>query len=379
MKKKYRRLRGFTTLVLFLTSVLWGCTNKKEQATATSTSTGAAVPTLKIGLIVQDAVRPALVVAAETLGYYKEEGVKVEFVPVDSVRSGLAAVQTRKIDIFPFSANALSSIAKGSNDVIIGGVAVEGSSLVVSKANLNVDFRDFSNWKGKTIGGDPTTANIYLLHEYIRSVYPEYKQEDVKWLPFDDNNVLLEAIRKGSVDGGFLTTERVWLAEESGLKEAFDLAEFLPYYLCCRQTADLAGVKANRPAYVALLRAQIRAEHDYKDDIKKVIDAVVKHTEQKEPYVIRYIASEKDHDGGGLVNFRNPVSPDPLFNKIDDLNRVNIALGNYVMADGVDLKEHVDLSLYQDAISDLLKRYPNDATYQRAYELFKINNSKYFE
>ncbi|MDR2797235.1 MAG: ABC transporter substrate-binding protein [Treponema sp.] len=353
-------------------SLMTGCDKSKEQ-------TGATLPSLKIGLIVQDAVRPALVVTAEQLGYYQEEGVKVEFVPVDSVRSGLAAVQTRKIDVFPFSANALSSIAKGSNDVIIGGVAVEGSSLVVSKNNFNVDFKDFRNWQGKTIGADPATANIYLLQEYIRSVYPDWKQEDVNWLPFDDNNVLLEAIRKGTVDGGFLTTERVWLAEESGLKEAFDLAEYLPYYLCCRLTADLNGVRENRAAYVALLRAQLRAEHDYKADTKKIIDAVVEYTEQREQYVVRYIASEKNFDGGGLVNFKNPVSPDPLFNKIEELNRVNIALGNYQMAEGVNLKEHVDLSIYQEAIEDLLDRYPNDIVYQKAYELFQKNNSRYFD
>jgi NitT/TauT family transport system substrate-binding protein len=351
--------------------VLAGCAkpaSKGEEKT---------LPTIKIGLIVQDAVRPALVVAAEELGYYKEEGVNVEFVSIDTVPSGLAAVETRKVDIFPFSANALSSIAKGSHHVIIGGVAVEGSSLVASKRNAGVDFRDFQNWKGKVIGGDPNTANMYLLQEYIRSVYPDYKREYVKWTPFDDNNVLLEAIRKGSVDAGFLTTERVWLAEESGLKEAFDLAEFLPYYLCCRLTAHLDGVKENRDAYVAVLKAQIRAEHDYKNDLQKIVSAVSKYTEQKPEYVVRYIGSEKSYDGGGLVNYKNPVSPDPLYNGIEDLNKVNVALGNYTISAGVNLKEHVDLSLYKDAISNILERYPNDPTYKRAYELFLQNNSRY--
>jgi NitT/TauT family transport system substrate-binding protein len=219
---KFRRTVFFLLIICGI-AVLGGCGKSEAKAGEK------ALPVIRIGLIVQDAVRPALVVAAEELGYYDEEGVNVEFISIDSVQSGLAAVETRKIDIFPFSASALSSIAKGSNHLIIGGVAVEGSSLVASKANADVDFRDFRNWKGKTIGGNPTTANIYLLQEYIKSVYPEYRQEDVKWTPFDDNNVLLEAIRKGSVDAGVLTTERVWLAEESGLKEAFDLAEFMPY------------------------------------------------------------------------------------------------------------------------------------------------------
>ncbi|GHV81024.1 hypothetical protein AGMMS49944_28150 [Spirochaetia bacterium] len=362
--------KGIALTLLAGLVILTGCAKPASKDGAK------ALPTIKIGLIVQDAVRPALVVAAEELGYYKEEGVNVEFVSIDSVPSGLAAVQTRKVDIFPFSANALSSIAKGSSHVIIGGVAVEGHSLVSSKQNADVDFRDFKNWKGKVIGGDPNTANVYLLQEYIRNVYPDYKAEEVQWTPFDDNNVLLEAIRKGTVDAGILTTERVWLAEESGLKEAFDLSEFLPYYLCCRLTAHLDGVKENRDAYVAVLRAQLRAEHDYKEDLQKIVSAVSTYTEQKPEYVVRYIGTEKTYDGGGLVNYKNPVSPDPLYNRIEGLNQVNITLGNYTDG-GINLKDHVDLTIYKDAIGDILKRYPDDPIYKRAYELFQVNNSRY--
>jgi hypothetical protein len=126
---------------------------------------------------------------------------------------------------------------------------------------------------------------------------------------------------------------------------------------------------------VAILRAQLRAEHDYKNDVDKIVDAVVKHTEQKRHYVVRYIASEKNHDGGGLVNYKNAVSPDPLYNRIEGLNAVNIALGNYTTPADFDLKDHVDISIYEDAIQELIQRYPNDPTYQRAYELFKVNNS----
>jgi NitT/TauT family transport system substrate-binding protein len=372
--KIYHRVGIKGTIFALLVSLLGisSCAKSPEKEAAK------ALPTIRIGLIVQDAVRPALVVAAEELGYYKEEGVNVEFVSIDTVNSGLASVETRKVDIFPFAASALSSIAKGSNHVIIGGTAVEGSSLVASKENADVDFKDFKNWKGKKIAADPTTANMYLLQEYIRSVYPEYNPGDILWTPFDDGNVLLEAIRKGSVDAGFLTTERVWLAEESGLREAFDLAEFLPYYLCCRQTAHLDGVKANREAYVAVIRAQLRAEHDYATDLPKIVSAVAKYTEQKAEYIVRYIGTEKAFDGGGLVNYKNPVSPDPLFNKIEHLYEVNITLGNYAPIEGVNLKDHVDLTIYQEAIKDLIARYPDDAIYQKAYELFQLNNSRYF-
>ncbi|MDR0663867.1 MAG: ABC transporter substrate-binding protein [Spirochaetaceae bacterium] len=357
-----------TALAVVLLSGLLGFSGCAKPST---------LPTLKIGLIVQDAVRPALVVAAEELGYYKEEGVNIEFVSIDTVPSGLAAVETRKVDIFPFSANALPLLAKGSSHVIVGGVAVEGASLVASPQNVNTDFRDFSQWKGKKIGGQLTSMPQFQLFQYLREKKSDFDPDSFELINFDDNNVLLEAIKKGAVDAGFLTTERIWLAEASGCVEAFDMAEYLPYYICCRLTANIEGVKENRAAYVAVLMALLRAEHDYKEDTGKIVDAVTKYTSQKREYVVRYIATEKDYDGGGLVNFKNPVSPDPLFNKLDDLNRASIAAGVYQWTAPFALKDRVDLSIYQEALDSLLERYPDDATYKRAAALFKANNSKY--
>ena len=361
------------TLLAGLFVLFAGC----DRSSAGAAKKEGELPTLKIGLIVQDAVRPALVAAAEELGYYKEEEVNIEFVSIDTVNFGLAAVETRKVDLFPFSANALSSLAKGSNYVIVGGVAVEGSSLVASPANANTDFRDFSQWKGKKIGGDLTDIIEIQFFQYLEENKPDFDPDSFEHITFDDNNILLEAIKKGAVDAGFLTTERVWLAEASGCVEAFDMAEYLPYYICCRLTANIEGVKGKRSAYVAVLRSLLRAEHDYKENTAKIVDAVTKYTEQKREYVVRYIATEKDYDGGGLVNFKNPVSPDPLLNKLDELNRASIEAGIYEWAAPFALKDRVDLSIYQEALAELLKRNSDDSTYQQALELFKVNNSNY--
>ncbi|MDR2098195.1 MAG: ABC transporter substrate-binding protein [Spirochaetaceae bacterium] len=368
MRKKNVRLIGMAFTAIVTIAVILTATGCKKAPPDK--------PVLKIGLIVQDAVRPALVVAAEKLGYYEEEGVDIEFVSIDSVNSGLAAVETRKIDIFPFSASAISSLAKGSNHVFVGGVAVEGTSLVASPENRNTNFRDLSQWKGKKIGGNPTNIVTFQLLQLFKQ-RPDFDPEGFEFVEIDDNNIVLEAIKKGTVDAGFLTTERVWLAEEAGCAEAFDLAEFLPYYICCRLTANIKGVEENRAPYVAVLRALLRAEHDYAEIPDKIVDAVTAFTEQKREYVVRYIATEKDHKSGGLVNFKNPVSPDPLFNKLEALNNANIAAGNYVWTAPFTLKDRVDLTIYQDAIAELLERYPEDETYKRAFALFKENNSNY--
>jgi hypothetical protein len=128
---------------------------------------------------------------------------------------------------------------------------------------------------------------------------------------------------------------------------------------------------------VAVLRALLRAEHDYTEDSDKIVDAVTEYTQQKRENVVRYFATEKDFSSGQLVNFKNPVSPDPLFNKFEDLNETNLAVSNYEWTAPFTLRDRVDITIYQDAMAELLTRFPEDQTYKRAYELFKENNSAY--
>ncbi|MDR1066658.1 MAG: ABC transporter substrate-binding protein [Clostridiales bacterium] len=353
-------------------SLLTACGDKSATASKE-------IPTIKVGYIVQDSVRPGLVVAAKQLGYYDEEGVNVELVPVDSVPSGIAAVSTRKLDLFSLSVRALSSIAKGGDETFIGGVATEGSSLVVSKENSEIDFRDFHNLKGKVIGKNPADPIELIFKDYVKeSLGAEYTDDYIQWKDFDDNNVLLEAISKGSVDGGFLTTERVWLAEERGLKEAFDLAEFLPEYLCCRLTSTNATVKEKRDALVAILRAQIRAEIDYKNDTDKVIDALEEFTKQKRDHIIRYVGVHKDYAVDAFTDFKNPLSTNLMYNKIKQYDDVSVNFGFYERNPNVDLKEHVDPTLWQDAIKELIDRYPDVPEYKELNEFFLKDSSEYW-
>ncbi|MDR3238620.1 MAG: ABC transporter substrate-binding protein [Clostridiales bacterium] len=371
MKKSFLKIIALSLAAASLSASLIGCSEASKRD-------GAGLPTIKIGLIVQDAVRPGLIVAAEELGYYKEEGVNVEFVSVDSVPSGIAAVETGKVDIFPFSVMMLSSIAKGSDGAFIAGTATEGSSLVAGKNSLDVDWTDWTQWKGKKIGATPTSPITYLLLQYIKDQDPTFNEDDVQWLEFDDNNVLLEALAKGEVDAGLLTTERVWLAEERGLREAFDVAEFLPEYLCCRQQTTLSTIEEKRDALVSVLRAQIRTEWDYKNDTEKVLKAVADYTTQDYDKVKRYIGEAKDYNFTGLTNFRNPVSTNPMYNKIVQYDKVSITCGYYQPNEDVNLKDHVDLSLYEDALNQLIEKNSNDETYKQILKIFKQDSSEYW-
>lgn len=370
MKNQKNKLRHIQALllaaVLLVAFNVSGCQQKEENQ----------LPKIRIGVITTGAVRPALVIAAKELGYYEEEGVDVELVAIDSVSSALTAIAADKLDILPYAiVPSLSAIAQGGNYTIIGGTASEGSSLVKGKGNEDVDFRNFDNWEGKKIGYNKTDTTITLLRGYIEST--GFDTSKAEWVELDDENARREALKKGTIDAGFLTQEGLWVGEQAGLVEAFQIAEFLPNYICCRQTADTDRVNADRDTYVKVLKAQIRAQNDYKNDTEKVVKAVAGYIEQDDEYVRKYIATPNTINTGGLVQYKNPVSPDPLFNKIEQLYQVSLDSGVFEEKNGVNLKEHVDINLFKEAINELISENPNDATYAKILELYERDNSDY--
>lgn len=334
------------------------------------------LPVLKVGLVTTGEVRPALVVAASELGYYEEEGVKVDFVTMEDVNSGLAALGQGKLNVVPYAvAPQLNQIAQGNNLVIFAGTASEGSSMVKGRGNEEIDFRDYNNWVGKKINFSTGDTTYTLLRKLLsdNGVDPD----SVDWQEFTDETQVLEALKKGQLDAGFMTEEFLMIGEKSGLQEAFQLAEVLGSYVCCRQTADQDYYEANRDTYKNYIRAQIRALNDYVNDTPKVVQAVADYIEQDYSYVERYIATPNDVDTGSFVRFKNPVSPDPLYNKVKELWDSEIDAGNIVPAEGVSLKDHVDVSLVEEAANELIAKYPDNETYPAFLESVEKNNSDY--
>ena len=349
-----------------------------DEAAPKASSTDDTVDKLRIGLVTSGAVRPALVVAAQELGYYKEEGLDVEFVPLDDTTQALAALTAGKIEVWPYAVvPQLNQIAQGNDFVIFAGTATEGSSMVKGKGNEDVDFRDYKNWVGKKIAYSPSNTTYTLLLSQLKEngVNPD----DIEWVEIQASDQVLEALKKGTIDAGFLTEEFLIVGEKAGLVEAFQLAEKLGNFVCCRQTANQTYFNEHRDVFKKLLRAQTRALIDYRDDTPKVVEAVAKFIEQDYEYVERYIATANDVKTGAFAQYKNPVSPDPLYNNVKKLYDSEIEAGLITPADGVKLSDHFDISLYEETLNELIEENPDVTGYKDALELFKTNNTEYGE
>jgi NitT/TauT family transport system substrate-binding protein len=347
-------------------------------ADAASISDGKPLPPIKVGIINDSATRPALVVAADALGYYKEEGVDVQFINLDGGGTAWTSIEAGNLDVFPYSVcGPLSLIAQNGNFIIFAGTATEGSSLIVGAGRENIDFSDYKNWAGKKIGVEALAESetLPLIREDLKA---QGVLDQVEFIIIEDAQARLEALRKGALDAAVIVEERAAVARELGLVEAFTIGDKYPSYVCCRQTTSFKSLEEKRESYVKYLKAQIRAYRDYKIDTEKVVLAVSKFVRREPEYVRGYIATENPKSvTESFVHFKNQVNPDPSFNNVEQLYKALIASGVLEEDKNASLAAHVNVSIFKEALDELIAEYPDDETYKEILYFYNKNNSNF--
>ena len=109
-------------LLLALTASLLsaGCSDDSGEDQAAENGQEA-TETLKVGMLGKD-IKTACIILADSLGYFEEEGVDVQFEKINSLSDGLTAVSMDKLDILPFGViPSCSFISQGTDVVIFGG------------------------------------------------------------------------------------------------------------------------------------------------------------------------------------------------------------------------------------------------------------------
>ena len=148
MKKKL--FAATLCLLLALTASLLsaGCSDDSGEDQAAENGQEA-TETLKVGMLGKD-IKTACIILADSLGYFEEEGVDVQFEKINSLSDGLTAVSMDKLDILPFGViPSCSFISQGTDVVIFGGTISEGSEGITKD---DVEYTQLSDFAGKTIG-----------------------------------------------------------------------------------------------------------------------------------------------------------------------------------------------------------------------------------
>ena len=357
MKKIFRNV-GIVS-ILALSMMCLGCKGKKAAS--------ADQYTLTQGKQATSAFISPLVQIADEQGYFSEYNLKINTQIVD--RSGaFESVAAGKLDFLTFElVPHLSYGAQGSDEILFGGTLTGGMAVMANK-NVADEVRDIHNWKGKTIGVKLLSTSELVSKYVLREEYGFKIDDEVKYKFYDSNEPLIAAVSKGSVDIAFVSASYVESAESQGVIYLFPEVDLQMDYVCCRQVANGTSFKNNQEAYKRLLKGEIRAFKVYSEDENLTVASITRATHQDGDYVRRTYYSPETSQGARY-------NPDPNFNGV--LGDYQILLDWDYVPKGLALHEFYNISLYAEALKEVIAEFPNEQFYKNMWNYFIENNNKY--
>lgn len=363
-KRKVEKMKKVKKLaILFLTMVmaaamLTGC---GDSATESGTEDSGEKTTLKVGMAGKD-IKTVCVILAQELGYYEEEGLDVQFETVANLNDGVTALSQNKLDVLPFGfIPSATFISQGADVEIIGGTISEGSQAIVTKENKDM-IQELEDFQGKRVGFmRPETGQI-IMKSLIREAGLDL-EDDVEFIAMDSFASIVEGVSKGEIDIGFVNSNYGYVAQQSGLAIAFDVGDYAPDTVCCRQTASRDAVENKRDALVSFEIANLRAYETYLNDRETTIQTLMEYSGQDEGYV------EAAMYNGVMI-----PGLDPNTNKIEEMYEAMKANGDIDADTEVDIADYVDSTIYKDALDAMKDRFEDRALYDKLLAEYEENN-----
>ncbi|KKI90504.1 ABC transporter substrate-binding protein [Bacillus sp. SA1-12] len=343
---------------------LAGCGANTETKEVSSTETKEEkVYELKVGY--GQGTGAALFDVADLEGFFDDENLKVEGIGFASSADGLNALQAGKIDLgMTFGTAApLTFISKGSDFSIIGG-HLEGGHPILVQEKDKAKYKTLEDYKGKKVG----TIRMFTSDIVFRSALAEAGidwKKDLDIVEFKTGGDLLQAISSGKVDVAVSAGSTYLKAKEQKLAVIAWSNDLNPTHVCCRVVTrkDLL-TEDQGEAYKRFLKALIRAERVKNDQPEEAVKAAQKHLKLDDATVNSIVNEEHAH-----------YSPDPNSKEVKKMWEQMKEIGYVENAEDLNIQDYINLDLYEKALNELIKEYPEDKTYyEKQLERFNEQN-----
>ena len=361
---------GALLSAVMIANVLTGCGSAAGEATASASNTEEKAEDKAAGTgelthlevaASANMVSSGLNVIAKYGGFYEEEGLDVNLNAING--SSYAPLLTGKLDVTAGGASEpLMLIDKGNPLVMFGGAMGNGANLYCLPERAD-EFKELTQetLSGKKIGTTRGTSGLFALFDWFKK--QGIDTSEIEIVELDAPPTIVEAVRKGEVDLGVIYLTFRNTAEEQGFYNVAYIDE-LEDFICCRLTTTTDKLKADRDTYVHFLKANIKAYRVYKTDEDKAVELMKNFLEIDESVIRNQL-----YEYGHLV-----LNPNPEKDRIIAFYDSMFDLG-YV-EDNVNIGEYVDISIFEDAITQLLEEEPDDPTFKELYEQFKATNTQ---
>lgn len=365
MKKKLCSLMVMLSCIVFFASAC-NSQNMFDKSQAAEEGQEEMIE-IKAGMVGVD-IKTACLIMAKELGYAEEEGVDLKFEKISSLADGVTALSEDKLDLLPYGViPSCSFISQGVDVTIIGGTIAEGSEAIVARGNKE-HFKEIEDLRGKKIGCFRMETGHMVMKGLVREAGMVIDQ-DVEFVYLDSAASIVEAVKKGEVDVGFVNSGYGYVAETGGAEVAFQVGAFQADFPCCRQSASTEAMDNKRAGLVKLMMAELRAYDTYLNDHETTIETLTTYSGQEADYVQAVIYGNESYENAMII------SMDPQKNAVCDFYEVMKANGDIDPQTNIDIADHIDTSIYQEALMALNERDKGNKLYAQLLEEFKRNNN----
>lgn len=361
MRKKWISL----LLVIFMTLSLAGCSGssknpdgKKTTEVNAEAAKANGLETTKVRVAYIPSSGHVFTFIAEDRGYFAEEGLTVERVPINASADAWASLYGGQVDVLMTygTSGPVSQIAAGEDVTIFGGYMIIGHVPVVARPGTG--WNNILDLKGKKLG----------FNKYSYSTCGPMKwagidlDKDVEFITLGTNMEKLEAIKAGEIDYATISTGHETIIRDMGLEIVAWTDEIWPNYSCCRMESTGKWLKENPNTAKALLRAMLRGQEVYENEIDYAVTLTAEKLDVTEEYARTFLTSP---------HYR--INLDPHKNVVQDVWKVMQELELIKSDTNINIDDHINTTLYKEALDTNTQKYPESS------EFYKIQQQRYAE
>jgi NitT/TauT family transport system substrate-binding protein len=306
---------------------------------------------------------PLSIIAREK-GYFAEEGLEPNFIFLRDGRT--EALSLGKGDIYLEELIPPLVYASQKAPVKIIGGTLSGGNYVITKKENAEKYANVKDWKGAKLGTVRLSTSEMVSRYALGQVGIV---DDVHFQEIDNYPNIIEAVRKGQVDIGFIAGGPYRRsALELGLEILFPMNEMSPNYLCCRLNAYTPSLESKRDIFVRFITAYLRAYRDFNDPAQRdeLAKMFAELTSQDVEFVIEMVFDP-------TRNGQRSYNPDPDLRRVINVWNTLESTG-YIKPEGVNIRDVVDTSVYKDALEIVKKRYPNEPLFDGLEAFYQEND-----
>lgn len=333
-------------------------------------------------------IRIAVDILAAQKGYFDEEGVDIEQVNLQGT-DALTAINDKNgaLDVLTVGfVPDLQAIGSGYDLQIIGGTAVEGGAIVAKKNEADkyqnnetkIDISAVENAKLGMVRNESSwvITRQYLLDngtsaEELNSIEDE-NTGNISY--YQDETSVAQAVQKGEIEIGFLPMEYALLyADAYDLEVVVEAGDLQENYVCCREVTSSSRLNEKYDAFVAYETARIRAFEYYKqgetdDSIKEdVVNTVASFSGKEADYVETYLY-------GGVTKYAVDPNTAGIVKYVEAANNSGLLSSSGTDFSTYDITKNIDTSAFEEAISNLVDREPDNEFYTQILNEYKEAN-----